>query len=75
MTGTQGQADFCWVNMLTPDPARARAFFGELLGWTYVEMPGVGHTVEVGGQSIGGLFDLAWAPLRPRARRRSSASW
>src|SRR5580704_9792854 len=59
MTGTRRTGNFCWVNMLTPEPARARAFFGELLGWTYVELPGMGHTVEVGGRPIGGLFDLA----------------
>jgi len=58
-TGPRPLGDFCWINMLTPQPAQARAFFAELLGWTYVELPGVGHTVHVGGQGIGGLFDLA----------------
>ena len=33
-------------------------FFGKLLGWTYSEIPGLGHSVEVGGCKIGGLFDL-----------------
>jgi hypothetical protein len=58
-TGTRRIGDFCWINMLTPHPAGALAFFGELLGWTSSEMPGVGHTVHVGGHAIGGLFDLA----------------
>jgi uncharacterized protein len=65
MKGTRKAGDFCWVNMLTPDPARARAFFGDLLGWTYVEMPGVGHMVQVGGHSVGGLFDLAGPSTPP----------
>lgn len=57
-TGTRKPGDFCWINMLTPQPAEARAFFGKLLGWTYIEMPGMGHVVQAGGRSIGGLFDL-----------------
>jgi hypothetical protein len=43
--------------MLTPEPARAREFFGGLLGWTYAEIPGLGHTVRVAGKAIGGVFD------------------
>ena len=58
-TGTRRVGEFCWINMLTPYPAAAQAFFGKLLGWTYVEMPGMGHRVQVDGHDIGGLFDLA----------------
>jgi uncharacterized protein len=50
--------EFCWINMITPRPAEARAFFARVLGWTYFEMPGMGHGVEVGGRQVGGLFDL-----------------
>ena len=57
-TGMRKTGEFCWINMLTPEPAEARAFFGKLLGWTYFEMPGMGHRVQVGGRDIGGLFDL-----------------
>src|SRR5437763_1162467 len=57
-TGIRKTGDFCWINMLTPQPAEARAFFGPLLGWTYFEMPGIGHGVQVAGRDIGGLFDL-----------------
>ena len=57
-TGTRRVGEFCWINMLTPQPAEARAFFGTLLGWTYGEIPGMGHLVQVGGRDIGGLFDL-----------------
>jgi predicted enzyme related to lactoylglutathione lyase len=57
-TGTRKPGEFCWINMLTPQPAEAREFFGKLLGWSYFEMPGIGHGVQVGGNDIGGLFDL-----------------
>jgi predicted enzyme related to lactoylglutathione lyase len=56
--GTRKPGEFCWINMLTPQPAEARAFFGKALGWSYFEMPGIGHGVRVGGHDIGGLFDL-----------------
>lgn len=55
---TRSVGDFCWINMITPQPAAARAFFGALLGWTFVEMPGMGFGIQVDGHDIGGLFDL-----------------
>jgi predicted enzyme related to lactoylglutathione lyase len=58
-TGTRKTGEFCWSNMLTPQPEQARAFFGQLLGWRYGEIPGLGHVVKVGGRDIGGVFDLA----------------
>lgn len=57
-TGVRGPGEFCWINMLTLEPAKAREFFGTLLDWTYAEIPGMGHIVKVGGRDIGGLFDL-----------------
>lgn len=63
--GARTIGDFCWINLLTPRAAEARAFFGELLGWTYSELPGIGHEVLAGGRKIGGLFDLA-SPSTPR---------
>ena len=56
--GTRQSGEFCWINMITPQPKEARAFFVALLGWTYFEIPGMGHGVEVAGHKIGGLFDL-----------------
>jgi uncharacterized protein len=57
-SGTRDAGEFCWINMITPRPAEAREFFNTLLGWTYVEIPGMGHRVQVSGRDIGGLFDL-----------------
>jgi predicted enzyme related to lactoylglutathione lyase len=62
--GIRKPGEFCWINMLTPQPDEARAFFAALLGWTYAEIPGVGHRIQVGGRDIGGLFDLA-SPMTP----------
>jgi predicted enzyme related to lactoylglutathione lyase len=58
-TRIRNAGEFCWFNMLTPQPAEAREFYGKLLGWTYVELPGMGHIVQVGGRDVGGLWDLA----------------
>ena len=57
-TRTRKPGEFCWINIIAPQPDQARAFFGSLLGWTFKEMPGMGHFIQVGGQDIGGLFDL-----------------
>lgn len=64
-TGTRKTGEFCWINILTPDPAAAQDFFGSLLGWTFPPMPGFGHLVRVGSSDIGGLFDLD-SPQTPK---------
>ena len=45
-TGIRKTGEFCWINMLTPQPEQACAFFGTLLGWTYAEMPGMGSPID-----------------------------
>src|SRR5437763_12807982 len=57
-TGIRKTGEFCWINIVTPKPAEAMEFFAAVLGWTYFEMPGIGHGIRVGGRDIGGLFDL-----------------
>lgn len=57
--GVRRTGEFCWINILTPNPAESRDFFSKLFGWTYAEMPAhMGHVIKVGGRDIGGLFDL-----------------
>lgn len=63
-TGVRKTGDFCWINILTPDPKAARDFFGKLLGWKYSMIPTIGHRIQVGGRDVGGLFDLA-SPQTP----------
>ena len=46
--------DFCWINMLTPEPKEACDFFAAVLGWTYGEIPGMGYTIKAGGRDNGG---------------------
>lgn len=66
-TGTRKTHDFCWINVMTPEAERARAFFGRLFGWTYGEMPGVpgGQLILAGGRTAGALMDLAVANMPP----------
>jgi predicted enzyme related to lactoylglutathione lyase len=64
-TGIRKAGDFCWINILTPQPAAARVFFGKLLGWTYSDMSGMGNLIEVGDKKIGGLFDID-SPQTPK---------
>jgi uncharacterized protein len=67
-TGTRKPGDFCWFNILTPASDRARQFFASLLGWTYYEIPGVGHGIRVGGRDVGGIFDTAHPATPPGTR-------
>jgi len=50
--------EFCWINILTPEPEASKAFFHDLLGWEYGDIPGMGWFIRVGGIPVGGLFDL-----------------
>ncbi len=56
-TGTRKPGEFCWSNMITPQPAAARDFFAAMFGWTYQELPGLGHSMRVDGHDIGAMFD------------------
>ena len=56
-TITHKPGEFCWINILSPDPDKARDFFATLLGWEFTEMRGMGHGIKVGGRNIGGLFN------------------
>jgi predicted enzyme related to lactoylglutathione lyase len=65
MTNTfRKPGEFCWMNMLSPDPDKARAFFGAVLGWEFYDIPGMGHGIRAGGRNIGGLFNTV-SPRTP----------
>jgi uncharacterized protein len=64
-TRTRKPGEFCWINMLSADLDKARAFYTKVLGWTYADMPGMGFVIKVGGRDVGGLFDVN-APATPK---------
>ncbi len=51
---------FCWNELMTTDPAAARAFYGELFGWEYQKMPGEEPywTVKAGDREQGGIMGM-----------------
>ncbi|MEO5903737.1 MAG: VOC family protein [Gemmatimonadaceae bacterium] len=63
-TGIRKTNDFCWINILTPQPAESQGFFSQVLGWTYADLGGMGSSIKVDGKEIGGMFDLA-SPQTP----------
>jgi len=48
--------EFCWINVLSADPDGDRAFFAAVLGWTYREIPGMGHLILADDAQVGGIF-------------------
>lgn len=62
--GMRKPGDFCWINMLTPNPKESLDFYSKLLGWTFGEIPGLGYNIKVGGKDVGGLFDTV-SPRTP----------
>lgn len=53
---------FSWSEINTRDPETAKAFYGDVFGWSFEdkEFEGVGTytTIDVGGSSVGGLIDM-----------------
>jgi predicted enzyme related to lactoylglutathione lyase len=53
---------FCWNELLTHDPARARKFYAETIGWTFEPMPmqdgGTYWVAKAGDKMVGGLFEM-----------------
>lgn len=62
----------CWFDLMTPDPEKARAFYGQLLGWDYeISGPETGHysTAKLKDRVVAGMgqmpegapFPTAWS--------------
>lgn len=52
---------FIWYELMTSDTAAARKFYGEVVDWTFhdMPMPGMTYTVlQAGGRGIGGLMGI-----------------
>ena len=59
-SGTDAQ--FVWHDLLTRDPAAARKFYGELLGWEFEKIEAVGqayYLAKQGDRYIGGIVGMA----------------
>ena len=50
--GLRKSGEFCWTNMLTPNPPEAMEIFCRVLGWTYFEILGLRHGARVEGQGF-----------------------
>ena len=54
---------FNWRELMTNDVAKAKAFYGATLGWTFSDMPmpgGTTYTLAHSGQAmVGGVMDMA----------------
>jgi predicted enzyme related to lactoylglutathione lyase len=65
-----GKVDF--VELVTPDLAAAKAFYGRLFGWTYRDVDGGGVAyaeVSLNGEPIGGMIQR---PMSPGPRQQSA---
>jgi predicted enzyme related to lactoylglutathione lyase len=52
---------FIWYELMTPDMAGAKAFYGDVVGWASSDMPGAEGQYalfDIGGHAVGGLMPL-----------------
>lgn len=67
-TGIYHQGKFVWNDLLTNDAEQARAFYGQLFGWTFTQQ-GRYTVIQNDGRNIGGIVQLKNNPDRPSAAR------
>jgi hypothetical protein len=49
---------FCWYELITPDPAAALKFYSEVVGWTPKPIPPDYTILEAQGSGVGGIMAL-----------------
>ena len=52
---------FCWPELATPDPSKAKAFYAGFFGWTPVDVPSSGGTytlLQLRGKDVSALREL-----------------
>lgn len=57
----QGPGLFCWEELLTTDPKRMLAFYGEVFGWTHETVPmpvGPYHILRTKDAHVGGVMQM-----------------
>jgi predicted enzyme related to lactoylglutathione lyase len=60
--------NFYWNELMTRDVERDKKFYAEALGWEFEGMPmpdGTYWVANIGGQPVGGLFDISAPQFRP----------
>ena len=69
-TNTYHPGKFVWHDLLTPDAAASRKFYGELLGWTFTPR---GNYLEIhnGTRKIGGIAQVE----SDTDKQKTAASW
>lgn len=51
---------FCWVDLATTDPARARAFHSAMLGWEVEDPDPTGYAIaRVDGKDVAAIFEMS----------------
>jgi len=59
--GGTAVGQFCWVDLAASDAADAKAFYGQLFGWTPHQQPANGGSftrLRLAGQDVGSLYLL-----------------
>jgi predicted enzyme related to lactoylglutathione lyase len=53
---------FCWNELMAHDPARAKKFYADTIGWTFDPMPmqdgGTYWVAKEGDKMVGGIFEM-----------------
>ena len=79
MTATHAQAGRpIWLDLATHDVEGARAFYGELLGWTFADQGedfGHYHLVEKDGAPVGGIMSTFMCPEGPTTEPTAPTAW
>ncbi|MDX1530109.1 MAG: VOC family protein [Rhodothermales bacterium] len=61
-TLTHAPGTFCWVELLTTDAEAAKAFYGDLFGWSNTDTPAGPDTTyttfQHDGRDVGGLYEM-----------------
>lgn len=62
---------FVWFDLVTPDAAAARAFYGKVFGWTFQAVPGASDYTAIAaeGRLVGGVFQPAAGAAGPPGSR------
>ena len=58
---------FIWYELITTDPTAAKSFYGDVVGWTFTDMPGDGFTYTVASANGNGLAGLMLIPPEAKA--------